>query len=352
MSTTVSFPGLNDLSFTINNIAFSIFGINIYWYGIIIASGFLLAVFLGMRTAEKYGINPDDVIDMVLIAAPVAIIGARLFYVLFSLGEPNNPYVKDPLKILKVWEGGLAIYGGVIGGLGTAYVFARVKKIKVSRLFDFGVPYFILAQAIGRWGNFVNQEAFGSNTDLPWGMISDKTRRYFIENPQLGMNPDLPVHPTFLYESLWDLSVFFFLIWYRSRRKKLNGEVFCLFMALYGAGRFVIEGLRTDSLMLGNLRISQALGLVFAIVFFISFLVIRKRTDSIDEESAQAEPSIYRGVMEKLKEEEEQDNEISINNDILNTESGEEAISAGAETVENDSTRNEEINMNEEINNK
>lgn len=344
MVTTVSFPGLNDLKFTINNIAFSIFGINIYWYGVIIATGFLLAVLLAMRAAKKYEINPDDIIDMVLIAAPVAIICARLYYVLFSLGEPNNPYVKNPLKIFMIWEGGLAIYGGLIGGLATAYVFARVKKIKVLKLFDFGVPYFILAQAIGRWGNFVNQEAFGGNTDLPWGMFSEKTREYLIDNPQLGMNPDLPVHPAFLYESLLDLFVFSFLIWYRSRRKKLNGEVFCLFMALYGAGRFFIEGLRTDSLMIGNLRISQGLGLVFAIVFFTAFLVIRKKTDSLAEESIETEPSIYRGVVEKLKEEEDRDTDSGIDNDVSKAESCDEAISEESETIEKESSSNEEIN--------
>ncbi len=305
MDNTIWFPKLGNLHFTIDGVAFSVFGLNVYWYGVIIATGFLLAVILGMRSSKKFGIDPDSIVDLILIAAPISIITSRLYYVIFSLGEPGNPYINNPVEIFKIWNGGLAIYGAVIGALGTAYIFARVRKISALNLFDFGTPYLILAQAIGRWGNFVNQEAFGTNTDLPWGMTSEKIKNYLsgIKASNPGINPDLPVHPTFLYESLWNFGIFFFLIWYRKKKKKIDGEVFFLYMILYGAGRFFIEGIRTDSLMLGALRISQLLALLFVVAFLIAFYIRRRHATRLAEEGAACEPSRYREVLEKLKEE-------------------------------------------------
>jgi len=269
---TIEFPGLLDLKFTISRVAFSIFGIPIYWYGIIIAVGFMTAVLWAMKDSPKFGIDSENIIDLVLFAAPISVVTARLYYVIFNW----SLYKDNLLDVFNTRKGGLAIYGAVIGGLITAYVFARVKKINFFALFDFGTPYLVLAQAIGRWGNFVNQEAFGTNTTLPWGMTGDAIRENLKAMNIPGVNPDLPVHPTFLYESLWDLGVFLLLMWFRKRRK-LDGEVFCLYMIGYGVGRALIEGLRTDSLMLGSLRISQVLAVVFAVVFTGLFIYRRRK---------------------------------------------------------------------------
>lgn len=298
----VEFPGLG-LSIPVDPVAIHLGPISIYWYGIIIAVSFILAVFLAMRYSRKVGIEEESVIDLVLFAAPVAIICARIYYVILSWDKYKN----DPAEIYKIWHGGLAIYGAVIGALVVAYFFAKSKKIAPFKLFDFGVPYLVLAQAIGRWGNFVNQEAFGVNTSLPWGMTGDKIKAMLADLQMQGMNvnPQLPVHPTFLYESLWDLAVFFTLVWYR-KRKKLDGEVFFLYMILYGIGRFGIESLRTDSLMLGNLRASMGLAFLFAVGFAIAFFVRRKKAGDAAVESAEAGSSEYGAILKHIKEEDTQ----------------------------------------------
>ena len=300
----VEFPGLWGLKFTIDRVAFKVFGIPVYWYGIIIAAGFLLAVLLAVRNSAKFGLEPDYIIDMVLYAAPVAIVTSRLYYVIFSWDR----FKGNLISILDTRQGGLAIYGAVIGAVAVAYIFAKKKKIGVLKLFDFCMPYFILAQAIGRWGNFINQEAYGTNTRLPWGMTGDVIKRDLLNNIErleslgISVDPNLPVHPTFLYESLWNLGVFLFLIWFR-KRKKLDGEVFSMYMALYGAGRFWIEGLRTDSLMLGNLRVSQVLAALCVIAFAIAIPMRRKKAAEVAED-AETGTSRYGEILKELNEEE------------------------------------------------
>jgi phosphatidylglycerol:prolipoprotein diacylglycerol transferase len=302
---TIEFPGLG-LKFYIGREAFSVFNIPIFWYGIIIAFGFLLAVLLGMRSSKRFGIDPDNIIDLVLFAAPVAIVTARLYYVIFSWEN----FKDNPLDIFNTRKGGLAIYGAIIGAIVVAYIFAKKKKIGVFKLFDFAVPYLVLAQGIGRWGNFVNQEAYGTTTNLPWGMTGS------------DIGPD-PVHPTFLYESLWDFGIFFFLIWYR-KKKKIEGEVFFLYMILYGLGRFWIEGLRTDSLMMGNIRISQFLAAIFVIFMSIIFFVRRKKYLEASE-AVEIGTSNYASVLKRIREEED---EIK-NSDV---EEGTEAVADDKES--------------------
>lgn len=322
---TVEFPGLG-ISFNINRVAFEIFEVPIYWYGIIIAAGFLLAVILGMSHSKKFGIDPDNIIDMVLFATPAAIIGARLFYVIFSW----DMFKDNLLDVFNTRKGGLAIYGGVIFAFITAYLFARVKKINFLKLFDFGSPYLIMAQGIGRWGNFFNQEAFGTNTSLPWGMTSESVKDYLslLQSKGAGYNPDLPVHPTFLYESLWDIAVFFFLIWYR-KKKKLDGEVFSLYLILYGTVRFFIEGIRTDSLMLGNLRISQLLSAIFVLVMSLLF-ILRRRKMAVTPDSAEAAvESEYSDILRTMREETD-----TVQQDSLQNNSAEEAGEAPERTEE------------------
>lgn len=255
----ITFPGLG-LSFTIDRIAFKFLGVPVYWYGIIIAFGFLLAIFLAARQCEKYGIKQNDMLDLFLFVIPASIIGARLYYVIFSWSNYKN----NLIEVFDIRSGGLAIYGGIIAGLVTAFVIAKKRNIGVLNLFDFTIPYVALAQSIGRWGNFVNQEAHGVQTNLPWRMeIFDPSKMQRVA-----------VHPTFLYESLWNLGLFFFLIWFRKNRK-IKGEVFTLYLALYGFARFFIEGLRTDSLYWGSFRISQVLaGLLF--IFCITLFFLRR----------------------------------------------------------------------------
>lgn len=296
----VSFPGLG-LEFELRRWAFAIFGLPIYWYGIFIALAFLAAVVLALKSCRKFGLEPDNILDLVLFAAPVAIIGARLFYVVFNWDQYND----NLLDIVKLRDGGLAIYGGVIGALLVAWLYARRKKISFLHLMDFGVPYLVLGQGIGRWGNFVNQEAFGTMTALPWRMNGKVPDQYLT-----GQNPSIDlslwgVHPTFLYESLLDIAIFLFLIFYR-KKKKLDGEVMSLYFILYGIGRFVIEGLRTDSLYLGSFRISQLLSAVFVVIFIILFSVRRvRRKKAIDEQPVELGQSQYGALLMKMKEEEQ-----------------------------------------------
>lgn len=313
----IEFPKLG-LTIPISKKAFDVFGLPVFWYGIIIAFGFFLAVLLAMRNSEKEGIKQDDVIDLVLFAAPIAIVGARIYYVIFNWSEFNG----DFLKIINLRTGGLAVYGGLISGVIVAVVFSRLRKINTLHFFDYCIPYFALAQAIGRWGNFTNQEAFGGNTHLPWGMTGNeiKSQLQILSNMGYAVDPNIPVHPAFLYESLWNIGLFLFLIWF-SKRKKLKGEVFCLYMIGYGLGRFWIEGLRLDSLWLGSFRISQLLSIIFVIVFGLIFIIRRVKYKDLQFESENAVKSEFSALLHELKENSE-------------SESVETAVSK-EETVEN-----------------
>ncbi len=295
----VNFPGLG-LDFEFKRYAFIVFGIEIYWYGIIIALAFLTAVLLAVRSCRKHDLTPDNILDLVLFAAPVAIIFARLFYVVFSWDQYKN----DLIGVFRIRDGGLAIYGGVIGALLVAWLYTRRKKMSFLHLVDFGVPYLVLGQGIGRWGNFVNQEAFGTVTDLPWRMNGNIADR-FVTSALPGADlVQWGVHPTFLYESVWDIAVFLFLIFYR-KRKKVEGEVLFLYLILYGAGRAFIEGLRTDSLWLGSFRISQLLSVILFVLALALFIYRRlKIKKKEDEEPVTLGQSKYGALLMKMKEEE------------------------------------------------
>jgi len=242
---------------------------------------------------------------VVLWFTPASIIGARLYYVIFSWDE----FKDNLIDILNTRKGGLAIYGGVIAALITVFIFAKVKKINAFELLDFGIVYVPLAQAIGRWGNFVNQEAFGKNTDLPWGMTGNLIRKQLqisadkLSKMGIIVDPSKPVHPTFLYESLWNVGVFLLLLFFR-KRKKVDGEVLLLYGILYGLGRAWIEGLRTDSLMIGNLRISQFLSIIIVIVFSVVLYIKRKKYILSIEETPQIGLSQYGKILKTIQEEE------------------------------------------------
>ena len=263
----IRFPYLWGLEFHINSIAFTIGDtIVVYWYGLIIASAFLLVSILGFRSAEKNGIKIDDLIDYIIFVLPASIIGARLYYVIFS--DDIATYLKDPIEILRIWNGGLAIYGALIAIVITSFLVGLYKKQNFLKILDYAAPFILLAQGIGRWGNFTNQEAFGSNTFLVWGMTGNKIKVYLETLRESGMtsvNPQIPVHPTFLYEFLWCVVGFAILMILR-KYKKNNGEMLLMYFFIYGLGRFWIEGLRLDSLYWGNFRVSQVLSAIMVII--------------------------------------------------------------------------------------
>lgn len=238
-------------------IAFHLGPYPVYWYGILIALAILIGTLLVLREAEKQGLNQDHLLNVILFAIPAAFLGARLYYVFFNWSY----YSRYPAEILAIWHGGLAIHGGLMGGFLAAFFLLRKYRINFWQAADIAAPSIILGQALGRWGNFFNQEAYGYEVDpvtLPWAMYIDGAYR----------------HPTFLYESLWDLGVFFFLLWLRRRKRLRWGDVFLSYVILYSVGRFFIEGLRTDSLMLApNLRMAQvvsaiAIGIGLILIFY------------------------------------------------------------------------------------
>ena len=260
----ITFPNLG-ISVNPSRVAFNVLGKDIYWYGIIIAAGFLLAVIYAMRRAPSFGLNEDNILDMLFVAVPLAIVCARLYYCIFYW----DLYRDNPIAILYVWEGGLAIYGGVIGAVIGVAIFCRVKKLPIGPLLDVGGLGLLIGQMIGRWGNFMNREAHGAVTDGFFKMgIADAAGNVTY------------YQPTFLYESVWNLVGFVALHFY-SKRRKFDGEVFLLYLAWYGLGRAWIEGLRTDSLYLFNtgIRVSQllaALSCVAAIAVLVYVRVVRK----------------------------------------------------------------------------
>ena len=303
-TTVVYFTGISR-GFTVSSILaqFNLFGhdITIRWYGAIIAFGFLLAVLFGGRMAYKWKINLDKMIDVLIYSTIFAIIGARLYYCIFEWGR----YKDNPADIIKIWEGGLAIYGGIIGGIVAAFVVCKVRKLNFYNLLDLAGMSLLIGQGIGRWGNYANQEAFGTNTDLPWGMWSAKTALYINNNQALfaekgiEMDPNLPVHPTFLYESIWCILGFFVLYIITKKFRRFSGQTFLCYGVWYGTGRMIIEGFRTDSLYVGNtsIRVSQLLSAAIVLVCLAALIALTvkykknpKPIDGIDyfseEESA------------------------------------------------------------------
>lgn len=272
---TVSFPGLG-LDFEVNRVAFSIGDLPVYWYGILIALGFILAILYVSRRAREFGVDADRMLDVILGGAIGGIVGARAYYVILQW----DYYGQNLSQIFNTRSGGMAIYGGLIGGVLIGLLMCKIRRVKFMPALDLVVGGFLIGQGIGRWGNFVNIEAFGANTSLPWGMsssvITDYLTQHEAELEAIGMDidPNMPVHPTFLYESLWCLLGFAFIAWY-TRRRKFDGELTLLYMMWYGAGRAVIEGLRTDSLMIPgtSLRASQVLAAAMAVVAAIIWIV-------------------------------------------------------------------------------
>lgn len=253
---TISFPSLG-LIFNVNNIAFSIGSKHIYWYAIIILLGFFAGGGFVYFTAQKRGLSKDNVWDIALYGLISGIICARIYYVIFAINEFTSFW-----DIFKIWNGGLAIYGGIIGALISTWIYCYFKKLSFLNAIDVCSPGLLIGQAIGRWGNFVNAEVYGRKTSLPWGM---------------SINGASPVHPLFIYESLWNIIGFIIILIFRDK-KKANGQVFCFYILWYSAGRLVLEGMRNTNYILylipGLLGISQAVAVLGIIGGILGIVIL------------------------------------------------------------------------------
>ena len=296
MTNLVQFPALG-LSFTLDRVAFSIGGINIYWYGVCIAVGMCLALVFAFRHGVEFGVDADAMVDVILIGVVMGILCARLYYVALS------PYNYSSLwEVLAIRDGGLAIYGGVIAGVIVAIVFAKKRKMKFSVLADTVTMGLLIGQIMGRWGNFFNREAFGDYTNSLFAMAIP-TDYYVGKGTLTGMINSgiitsemanhmqvydgmqwITVHPTFLYESVWNLILLIVIIIYR-KHKKFDGEIFLMYLWGYGMGRVWIEGLRSDSLMIPffNMKVSQMIAAIC--VLACSVLIVKKRMDTVKKQA-------------------------------------------------------------------
>lgn len=274
------FPNLGIEIDHLSRTAFTVFGQDIYWYGIFIGLGVILGVLLALHEAKRTGQNPDTYLDFIIYAMIIAIIGARLYYVIFSW----DFYSQHPEKIFAIREGGLAIYGGIIGGVLTAIVYSHLKKKSFWVMADTMAPSLILGQMLGRWGNFFNKEAFGGFTDNLFAMryqlsqvrASDVTPNILQNLVTVNGVDYIQVHPTFLYESMWSLCVFIILL-ILQRKKKFDGQVCATYFFGYALGRVWIEGLRTDQLCIGNVPVSQVLSAVLIIASVVLYVYCKKK---------------------------------------------------------------------------
>lgn len=246
-----------------NPIAFTIFGLEVRWYGIIITFGLVMSAVIAARNVKNSGMDSELISDYLLFAVPIAIICARLYYVAFEW----DYYAGDILRIINIRQGGLAIHGGLIGGFLSAYIFSRIKKIDFFQFLDIICVSIPLGQSIGRWGNFTNSEAHGVPTALPWAINVD----------------GVMVHPTFLYESIWDFLLFLLLMHMFKNKKHKNGQIVCLYLVGYSVGRFFIEGLRTDSLMIMGMRTAQLMSLFLIAVGLTGYFVLQKKSEGKSE---------------------------------------------------------------------
>ena len=282
---------------TVNPIAFTIpigDGWSVYWYGIIIATGFLLALLYGFKTARRFNINTDRMTDVILVTTPVAILCARAYYLIFD-GEKTNG-IKGFFGFDGQGFAGLAIYGGVIGAAVCGIIMCKLRKVKVSDMLDVAALGFLIGQGIGRWGNFINQEAFGGPTGSSWwGMTSENVVSDFASK---GYDPTALAHPCFLYESVWCL-LGFVLLHLLSKKRKFSGEIALMYCVWYGFGRSIIELLRTDSLMIGNIKVSCLLS---ALICLASAAYMIYRYKKTKDDGASDYIPVFEGADEEEKD--------------------------------------------------
>ena len=261
----ISFPDLGIL-LHVDPIAFTVGPFTVRWYGIVLSIAIFSALALSLRHAPKYGVEPDRMVDMFMFALPISVVFARVFFVIVEWDTFRN----DLLGMFRIWEGGITIYGAVVGAVLTLIVYCAVKKYSFWQWIDFACVYLPFAQAIGRWGNFFNQELYGTNTTLPWGMTGSLIQAW----PNPGVDGSLPVHPTFLYESLWNLLVFAILLAFRPRSRK-RGQVFGAYLFLYSIGRFGMEFIRTDVFSVGDsqFRANMIAAAAIAVLGVMMFII-------------------------------------------------------------------------------
>lgn len=294
MGYTVQFPGLG-WSFHLNPTMLSIGSFEIKWYGFLIGCGFLLAFAYGMWMCKRLGIDRGKIIDCAIVAMICGIVGARLYYVIFY---PGTKYWDNPMEIFAIRDGGLGIYGGIIGGLIGGMVMCKIRKVNPFAGLDIAALGFLIGQCIGRWGNFVNQEAFGSQTNLPWGMQSVNTG-------------NVPVHPCFFYESLWCAIGLVLLHLFTTKLRRYDGQTFLLYVIWYGSGRFFIEALRTDSLYVPGLpiKVSQLVALVSVATAVVLLIVFRnwKKLTGVGSKKVMAENGLTLEALLAAKDSENTD---------------------------------------------
>ncbi|MGX1262917.1 phosphatidylglycerol:prolipoprotein diacylglycerol transferase [Rossellomorea marisflavi] len=261
---------MNETITPIDPIAFQLGPISVHWYGVIIGLGIALGMYMVIRESKRQGLHPDTFIDLLVWAIPIAIISARIYYVAF---EWNNYYADHPEDIIKIWNGGIAIHGALIGSVLTTIIFAKVRGLSFWKLTDIAAPSLIVGQAIGRWGNFINQEAHGREVSRQF-LENLHLPRFIIDQMYIDGSY---YHPTFLYESLWNVVVLILLLIIRRKVKSLRrGELFLTYVIGYSIGRFFVEGMRTDSLMLGDFRFAQVISVALIVVAIVAMIYRRK----------------------------------------------------------------------------
>lgn len=296
----IVFPKLG-IDIHVNSTAFSIFGFDIQWYGILIATGVLLAFLFAFKNFKIVGLDSNKTFDVIIAGLVGGIIGARAYYVIMEWDQ----YKDDILSIFNTRQGGLAFYGGLIGAVLFGFIMAKIRKVKLLPLLDIVGIGFLIGQTIGRWGNFFNQEAFGSNTDSVFGMTGGRIQSWISENVP-SMDPEMPVHPCFLYESVWCFIgiILLSIVFYKAR--KFDGQIFIMYIGWYGLGRAFIESLRSDSLYIGTIKVSQALAILCVIASVITLIimlnyvkrmgsdyVLYKDTEESKELLAKAEKNVF-----------------------------------------------------------
>ncbi len=297
----IAFPQLGwDFSISDTIAEFNLLGMefSIKWYVVLVLLGFLLAFIYAYARIRKFELDPDRMFDVVIVSTIVGILGARLYYVLFAPEELRELYFADPLQILFMWDGNFSLFGGLLTAFLTAALMCRLRKVDTWAMLDLGAIGLLIGQAVGCWGDFFHQTAFGTNTDLPWGMTGSE----ILFGKSDAYNPLQPVHPTFLYEFLWCVLGFVLLHLLSQKCYKFKGQLFGTYLVWYGCGRFVIEGLYVDSLYLGTMRISQVFAVLSVIIGALVLILRNAKQNESSKELPADEPSAYSYLLDDEEE--------------------------------------------------